>query len=63
MSSLFNLPRMDNFSEVLKLDSLAINSELLGIEKIVIPCDVQNPLCGSIGAARMFGPQKGAKPD
>ncbi len=30
--------------------------------KVVIACDVNNPLCGPRGAARVFGPQKGASP-
>lgn len=29
---------------------------------IEVLCDVDNPLCGPHGAARMFGPQKGATP-
>jgi glycerate 2-kinase len=29
---------------------------------IEVLCDVDNPLCGPVGAARMFGPQKGATP-
>ena len=44
------------------------------IEKIIPPkgkmnipvevlCDVQNPLCGEHGAARIYGPQKGATPE
>jgi glycerate kinase len=47
--------------------------ELLQIERIVPPehfdlppvavlCDVQNPLCGPQGAARVYAPQKGATP-
>ncbi len=28
----------------------------------VVACDVTNPLCGSNGAARVYGPQKGATP-
>lgn len=28
-----------------------------------VACDVSNPLCGPRGAAYIFGPQKGAKPD
>jgi glycerate kinase len=32
-----------------------------GIE-VVAACDVTNPLCGPTGAARVFGPQKGASP-
>jgi glycerate kinase len=31
--------------------------------KITVACDVTNPLFGPIGAARVFGPQKGATPD
>lgn len=27
---------------------------------IVVACDVSNPLCGPLGASRVFGPQKGA---
>jgi glycerate kinase len=26
-------------------------------------CDVQNPLCGELGAAKIYGPQKGATPE
>ena len=29
---------------------------------VVAACDVTNPLCGPAGAARVFGPQKGASP-
>ena len=28
-----------------------------------IACDVNNPLCGSLGASAIYGPQKGATPD
>jgi glycerate 2-kinase len=31
--------------------------------RITIACDVENPLCGPRGAARVFGPQKGATPE
>lgn len=30
--------------------------------RIDVLCDVENPLCGDQGAARIFGPQKGASP-
>lgn len=30
---------------------------------IEVLCDVNNPLCGSSGAAAIYGPQKGASPD
>jgi glycerate kinase len=31
--------------------------------EIAVLCDVANPLCGAKGAARTFGPQKGASPE
>lgn len=30
---------------------------------VEVLCDVQNPLCGEHGAARIYGPQKGATPE
>jgi glycerate kinase len=33
-----------------------------GWPAIEVLCDVENPLCGPSGAARVFGPQKGATP-
>jgi glycerate 2-kinase len=50
-----------------------IGGSLVSIDRIVPPacrykggveilCDVANPLCGPVGAARFFGPQKGATP-
>jgi glycerate kinase len=35
---------------------------LAGVE-ITVACDVTNPLYGPTGAARVFGPQKGATPE
>lgn len=34
----------------------------LARSKIVVACDVNNPLCGKRGASHVFGPQKGATP-
>jgi glycerate kinase len=31
--------------------------------RVVVACDVRNPLLGERGAARVFGPQKGASPE
>lgn len=31
--------------------------------EVVVACDVDNPLCGPRGAARVFAPQKGATPE
>jgi glycerate kinase len=36
--------------------------EAIELPEIVAACDVQNPLLGERGAARVFGPQKGADP-
>ncbi len=35
----------------------------LSLPVIEVLCDVDNPLCGEHGAARVFGPQKGATPE
>ena len=35
----------------------------LGDCRIRVACDVTNPLLGDLGAARVFGPQKGATPE
>jgi glycerate 2-kinase len=43
-----------------KLDELR---KLLRRVRVSVACDVRNPLCGPEGAARTFGPQKGASPD
>jgi glycerate kinase len=38
-------------------------SGTLSIPPVEVLCDVDNPLCGEHGAARVYGPQKGATPD
>jgi glycerate kinase len=45
---------------VLDLDGL--DPRLRGVE-IVVACDVDNPLTGPVGAAAVYGPQKGADAD
>jgi glycerate kinase len=37
--------------------------ENLNLPPVEVLCDVENPLCGENGAAKIFGPQKGATPD
>jgi glycerate kinase len=39
-----------------------VGAELRGV-RVRVLCDVRNPLLGDRGAARVFGPQKGASPD
>jgi glycerate kinase len=46
--------------EVLSLDGLHPG---LAAARIVVACDVDNPLTGAEGAAAVYGPQKGATPD
>ena len=41
----------------------AVIGNTLGAQRIIAACDVQNPLFGERGAARAFGPQKGATPE
>lgn len=45
-----------------KVDVSSLDRRIRGCE-IVILCDVNNKLLGPTGAAHVFGPQKGAKPD
>lgn len=47
--------------QIFAIDSSALDPRVRR-SKIVIACDVNNPLYGPRGAARVFGPQKGASP-
>lgn len=40
-----------------------IRPEKLDLPEVEVLCDVENPLVGQYGAARVFGPQKGATPE
>lgn len=40
-----------------------VKPQNLKLPEIEVLCDVNNPLCGEKGAARIFGPQKGATPE
>lgn len=42
---------------------LAHMDQRLNRTKIVVACDVDNPLCGPKGATAVYGPQKGATPE
>jgi glycerate 2-kinase len=44
-----------------RIDRAGLDPRLDGVE-IVVMCDVDAPLLGPSGAARLFGPQKGASP-
>lgn len=45
--------------KVSSIDMSGLNAALDGVDLITM-CDIDNPLCGSRGAAAVFGPQKGA---
>lgn len=48
-----------SLSRVEKIDLARLDPRLKKV-KTVLACDVKNPLCGPEGAARVYGPQKGA---
>jgi len=54
----------DNGGALIKLASIDLSGldKRLKNTKILVACDVDNPLCGPRGAARVYGPQKGATP-
>lgn len=51
-----------HLSELARISTDALLKEAAECE-FVIACDVKNRLCGSNGAAAIFGPQKGATPE
>ena len=52
-------PDVRALSQLARIDLQHLNPRL-GKTEIFVACDVDNPLCGENGAARVFGPQKGA---
>ena len=48
-------------AQVARIELDGLNPRLAGVSVQVV-CDVDNPLTGANGAARVFGPQKGATP-
>lgn len=47
-----------------KISSIDVSSidHRIAKTKVIVACDVENPLCGKKGASHVFGPQKGATP-
>lgn len=45
-----------------KIAEIVEPPEAIGVAVEVL-CDVENPLCGALGAAKIYGPQKGATPE
>ncbi len=54
-------PGASGLLELAAIDMSAVDPRLFRTE-ISVACDVTNPLCGPRGAARVYGPQKGATP-
>lgn len=53
------IPRGGTTHEISSIDISGKAEVLNGIE-VVTMCDIDNPMCGTTGAAHVFGPQKGA---
>jgi glycerate kinase len=56
------VPTGGSLKEIVSID-LSTKDPLLEGVKFLALCDVENPLLGERGAARVFGPQKGATPE
>ncbi|MDN3652985.1 glycerate kinase [Thalassotalea ponticola] len=48
-----------HLDQVAQIDDRALQRTLAQVT-ITLACDVDNPMCGRLGASRVFGPQKGA---
>jgi len=49
-------------ADIASLDLGALTARMTGV-RVIVACDVDNPLTGAAGAAAVFGPQKGAGPE
>jgi glycerate kinase len=56
------LPTGEKLNEIEAVDTQGLDKRL-GDAEIHIACDVENPLTGDRGAAYVYGPQKGARPE
>ncbi len=55
-------PNGENLRKINSVDASGVHPQLATV-KIVVACDVTNPLHGEQGAAYIYGPQKGATPE
>lgn len=55
------VPVGESLARIAHIDVSGLDRRLAATE-IVTMCDIDNPLCGTTGAAAIFGPQKGATP-
>lgn len=51
-----------SLGEIVSIDMSSLDSRVKNTE-VLVASDVNNPLCGPKGAARVYGPQKGATPE
>jgi len=51
-----------SLGEIVSIDMSSLDSRVKNTE-VLVASDVDNPLCGPKGAARVYGPQKGATPE
>ncbi len=53
------VPRGGDLKRIARVDDSGLDSRLAGVT-VTLACDVDNPLCGNRGTARVFARQKGA---
>ena len=56
------LPGGGALGDLDRIDATAVLPAVRGW-RVEVACDVASPLCGPLGASRVFGPQKGATPE
>lgn len=55
------IPTGENLKNISRIEIQNLQKKLNGVD-VTVMCDITNPLCGELGAAAVFGPQKGATP-
>jgi glycerate kinase len=55
-------PGSVGLEEIAAIDIRPLRERMAGV-RVLVACDVDNPLCGPQGAAAVYGPQKGATPE
>lgn len=56
-------PTGADLARIARIDAGGLRVRTNAVIRIIAACDVNNPLLGERGAARVFGPQKGASPE
>lgn len=55
------IPTGENLKNISRIEIQNLQKKLTGVD-VTVMCDITNPLCGELGSAAVFGPQKGATP-